>query len=312
MAVFIIDKPLGLSSHDVVSKARKLLGTKRVGHAGTLDPLASGVLILLSEESTKLSTFLSSAEKHYLAWVSFGASTPTLDTEGPVESRRDVSGLSGVQIEKTLPTFLALKEQLPPKYSAIKQAGVKAYKAARRGETLNLPLRAVGYHYIELLGFAKTQGELPKYLSLLANGNWQGSPKGIKFELPQPLGSFPTALFSMCVQAGTYIRSFARDLGDMLDLPAHLSGLVRTRAGKADLKAAIKLENIVTSKGLDNTELLTYPLIYLNDDQVNRVRQGQRLRLESKEKASLVSAEGKLVAIVEKQGSKMKLLRVWV
>ncbi len=312
MAVFIVDKPLGLSSHDVVSKTRKLLGTKRVGHAGTLDPLASGVLVLLSEESTKLSPFLSSTKKHYLAWVSFGAGTPTLDAEGPIESSKDASGLSRGQIEKTLPAFFALKEQLPPKYSAIKKAGVKAYKAARKGETLNLPLRAVSYYYIELLGFARTQDKLPQYFSLLANGNWQSTHKGIRFELPQPLGNFPTALFSMCVQAGTYIRSFARDLGAMLDLPAHLSGLVRTRAGKADLKAAVKLESIVTSKGLDNAELLNYPLIYLDDNQVSRVRQGQRLKLEFKGKASLVNAKGELVAIVKQQDSKMKLLRVWV
>ena len=87
MPVFNVDKSLGLSSHEAVRRARRLLGTRRVGHAGTLDPLASGVLVLLSDEATKLSPFLSASEKHYLAWVSFGATTPTLDAEGPLESR---------------------------------------------------------------------------------------------------------------------------------------------------------------------------------------------------------------------------------
>ncbi len=311
MSVFIVDKPLRLSSHDVVSKARKLLGTKRVGHAGTLDPLASGVLILLTEDSTKLSPFLSVSEKHYLAWVSFGASTPTLDAEGPIETSKDASQLTKTQIEQTIPTFLSLKEQFPPKYSAIKKSGVKAYEAARKGESLNLPSRPAQYFHIKLLDFAGTRDKLPKCFNPSASGNWQISHKGVKFELPQPLGSFPTALFSMRVQAGTYIRSFARDLGKMLNLPAHLSGLVRTKAGKGNLEVAIKLEDITISKGLGNVQLLSYPLIHLNDDQVSKVRQGQRLALDFKERASLVNAKGELVAIAERKDNKVKLLRVW-
>ena len=94
MPVFIIDKPLGLTSHDVVSKTRKILKTKAVGHAGTLDPLATGVLVILTEDATKLSPFLTESEKHYLAWISFGASTPTLDAEGPIETTGDASEIT--------------------------------------------------------------------------------------------------------------------------------------------------------------------------------------------------------------------------
>ncbi len=311
MAIFIVDKPLGLSSHDVVSKARKLLGTKRVGHAGTLDPLASGVLILLSEDSTKLSPFLTASEKHYLAWVSFGASTPTLDAEGPIESSKDASHVRETQLEQALPKFLALSQQLPPKYSAIKKAGIKSYEAARKGEVVNLASRPARYYQIKLLGFADARADLPNCFSPSTNGEWQGTHEGIKFELPKPLGNFPTALFFMRVKAGTYIRSFARDLGQMLDVPAHLSGLVRTKAGKGSLEMAIKLEDLAHGKGLDNINLLDYPLVCLNDDQINKVRQGQRLKLDFAGKVSLVSQKGALVAIAEQKDNKMKLLRVW-
>lgn len=310
MAVFIVDKPLYLTSHDVVAKARKLLGTKRVGHAGTLDPLASGVLVLLSEGSTKLTPFLN-ADKHYLAWVSFGASSLTLDAEGPIVKEQNAAHLTKSQIEKALPHFLSLTEQLPPQFSAIKKAGVKAYQAARKGQALELPLRPASYYHIELLAFAKSKDELPQNFRV-ENGNWHIAIKGITFALPASLGTFPSALFFMQVKAGTYIRSFARDLGERLGVPAHLSGLVRTKAGQCDLEKALKLVDIANSEGLENAKVINYPLISLEDDLVARVRKGQRLSLALTETTGLISKTGKLVAIAEPHGNKMKLLRVWL
>jgi tRNA pseudouridine55 synthase len=308
--VYIVNKPLGFTSHDVVAKARKLLHTRRVGHAGTLDPLASGVLVLLGEEATKLSPFLTASEKAYLAWVSFGASTPTLDAEGPVEATGDASSLSRAQVEVALPPFLDLKEQLPPQYSAIKKGGVKGYEAARKGERLELSPRPAGYRRIALLAFAENRDALPKRFSFI-QGSWQPHEDGITFQLPDTLGSFLTVLFSLQVKAGTYIRAFARDLGEALGLPAHLSGLVRTRAGRFGLEQAVRLEELPHLAGLSMAEALPYPRLTLSDKEVARVRQGQRLALKVEGRVGLMSPQGELVAVAEVQGGQVKLLRVW-
>ena len=311
MPVFIVDKPLGLTSHDVVSKTRKLLKTRAVGHAGTLDPLATGVLVILTEDATKLSPFLTESEKHYLAWISFGASTPTLDAEGPIEDTADASGITQTLIEQALTPFLSLSEQIPPQYSAIKQAGVKGYEAARKGETLDLPARPATYYQIEPLGFCETRDQLPKSFALAPDGIWKPNPRGVTFTLPQPLGEFPTVFLYLRVKAGTYIRAFARDLGVVLGIPAHLSGLVRTRAGKAGLEQAVRLENLPTSQSISEAEAIPYPLIKLSDSEVVRVKQGQRFSVTFEGRVGFLSPDGKLVAVAENQEGKMQLLRVW-
>jgi tRNA pseudouridine55 synthase len=311
MPVFVVNKPLGLTSHDVVARTRKLLKTKPVGHAGTLDPLATGVLVVLTEDETKLSPFLTASEKSYLAWVSFGAGTPTLDAEGPVERTGDASRVTMDRLEAALPPFLTLTEQHPPQYSAIKKGGIKGYEAARRGEALELPPRPAGYRQIRLHAFAPSRDELPERFSLSPDGDWQPNTRGVAFALPRPLGSFPTALFSVTVQAGTYLRAFARDLGEALAVPAHLSGLVRTRAGRAGLEQAITLESLPAASGLRAAEALPYPLISLNGQEVARVRQGQRLPLLFEGRVGLVGPSGDLVAVAEHAGGKMTFLRVW-
>jgi len=300
MPVFVVDKPLGLTSHDVVARARRLLKTRAVGHAGTLDPLATGVLVVLSGEATKLSPFLTASDKRYLAWVSFGASTPTLDAEGPVAETGDASRLSAELIRKALPAFLTLSEQLPPQFSAVKKGGVKGYEAARRGEALKLAPRPAGYGSVELLGFAPARDELK-------------APLERPVTLPPSLGNFPTALFDVSVQAGTYIRAFARDLGAALGVPAHLSGLVRTRSGTFALAQALPLDDLPTATGFGLADALPYPLIELGAAQVAKVRQGQRLGSEglSEGRVGFVDASRTLVAVAEVQGGTMKLLRVW-
>ena len=311
MPVFIVDKPLDLTSHDVVSKARKLLKTRRVGHAGTLDPLASGVLVLLSEDATKLSPFLTASVKHYLAWVSFGASTPTLDAEGPVSEKADASRLDRDALERVLPAFLELTEQIPPAYSAIKKGGVKGYEAARKGKDLDLEARPAGYDEIRLLEFAPSRDALSAAFSLMPDGTWTPNSHGLELSLPETLGDLPTALFYLKVAAGTYVRAFARDLGLALGLPAHLSGLVRTRAGRLGLEEAVALETLADAQGLGLAAALPYPLLILNHDEVARVRQGQRLSLAFEGRIGLTTAEGRLVAVAEKVDERMKLLRVW-
>ena len=300
MAVFIVDKPLGLTSHDVVVRARRLLKTRAVGHAGTLDPLATGVLVVLSNEATKLSPFLTASEKRYLAWVSFGAGTVTLDAEGPVSEKADASGLTVTDIRAALPPFLELTEQLPPQYSAVKKGGVKGYEAARKGEALELEPRPAGYKSLELLGFAPTRDELTVALER-------------PITLPPTLGEFPTALFEVRVQAGTYLRAFARDLGAALGAPAHLSGLVRTHSGNFSLQRAISLDHLPTALGFSLADALPYPLLELDSAQISRVRQGQRLPSEALAdgRLGLVDTSRTLVAVAEVQGGRMKFLRVW-
>ncbi len=311
MPVYIVDKPLHLTSHDVVARARKLLRTKRVGHAGTLDPLATGVLVLLTEEATKLSPFLTASDKDYLAWVSFGAGTKTLDAEGPIEAEGDALHLTKERIEGVLEPFLTLTEQVPPQYSAVKKGGVKGYEAARKGEALEFPPRPATYHSIKLLDFGGTRDDLPVTFSLSPEGGWRPNPRGVTFALPETLGDFPTALFFMSVGAGTYVRAFARDLGAALGVPAHLSALVRTRAGACGLEGAVSLEAVPETQGVSNADALPYPLVTLSNADVARVRQGQRLGLIFEGRVGLVDEEKDLVAVAENHEGRMKLLRVW-
>ena len=299
MPVYIVDKPLGLTSHDVVARARKLLKTRAVGHAGTLDPLATGVLVILSDEATKLSPFLTASEKRYLAWVSFGAGTPTLDAEGPIDETADASGLTVKDIRAALPPLLELSEQLPPQYSAVKKGGVKGYEAARKGEVLELGPRPAGYKSIEVLEFAPTRNDL----------DVPQSPT----PLPPTLGDFPTALFDVRVQAGTYLRAFARDLGTALSVPAHLSGLVRTQAGAFTLEQAVPLDDLADTPVFALADALPYPLLELDPAQVTRVKQGQRLPSEALAdgRLGLVDRSHTLVAVAEVTAGRMKFLRVW-
>lgn len=310
MPVYLVDKPLGPTSHDVVAQARRSLGTRRVGHAGTLDPLASGLLVLLVDDATKLSPFLGGEDKAYLAWVSFGAATPTLDAEGPILEEADASHVGAAGIRAALPPFLELREQVPPAYSAVKRGGVKGYEAARRGEDLDLQARPARYRQIELLGVAPARDALPGRFAP-ADGGWAPSPEGRAFDLPEALGTHPTALLRLEVEAGTYIRSFARDLGVALGAPAHLSGLIRTRVGAHDLQAAVPVGALAEATGLRLADAVPMPRVTLSAEDADRVRLGQRLPLPLAERSALVDPEGRLVAVAETVDGRMQLLRVW-
>ena len=311
MPVHVVDKPLGATSHDVVAQARKLLGTRQVGHAGTLDPLASGVLVLLVGDATKLSPFLSGSDKSYLAWVALGAATPTLDAEGPIAELGDAGRLESDAVEAALAPFLALEEQLPPAYSAIKRGGVKGYQAARRGEALELPPRPAGYRSLELLAFAPERLALPQRFAPDEAGRWAPDPAGRSPALPETLAPLPTALIRATVRAGTYLRAFARDLGAALGVPAHLSGLVRTRSGRLTLEGAIALEALPDSEGLSLAKALPYPLMPLDEEGVARTRMGQRPSLRAEGRVGLIDPGGALVAVAEVQAGRTRLLRVW-
>lgn len=316
MPVYCVDKPLGLSSHDVVAHARRSLGTRRVGHAGTLDPLATGVLLLLTHEATKLSQFVTGHDKSYLAWVTFGVSTPTLDAEGPVAATADASALDGEAVRSALPPFLSLSEQRPPAYSAIKRGGERSYAAARRGEVEEPPPRPAGYRSIELLAVAADRAQLPqRFAPTVAAGattgqgateepgpgRWRPDKRGRSFQLPPPLPGehTVTAVLGLRVKAGTYVRAFARDLGLALGLPAHLSGLVRTASGNIDLSRATQLAALSQARGIDLREAIDLPELIVDDATATAIVQGRRPPLDLAERSAVIGPEGELVAVID-------------
>jgi len=309
MALYAVDKPLHLTSHDAVEEARKRLGTRRVGHTGTLDPLATGLLLLVSEESTKLVPFLSGEDKEYIAWVSFGATTPTLDAEGPVSEEAPVR-FDRKDLEAALPGFLEVKEQIPPLYSAIKVGGKRAYEAAREGKPLELGPRPARYLEVELL--ALDPEPTPHPIAPSAKG-WRLAEKGgRKVELPRPLGPYPTAVIRLVVGPGTYVRAFARDLGERLKTKAFLSGLVRTRIGKVGLERAVPLAELSPDKAIPEVDALPFPVVELSHTEARRVLEGVPLPIPALGYVTLVDSRRRLLAIAEGDGFKLKIKRVFV
>jgi tRNA pseudouridine55 synthase len=208
----VLDKPAGWTSFDVVARARRILGEKRIGHAGTLDPAATGVLPLAVGLATRTLEFLNDASKTYLAEVTFGVETDSHDIEGRVTRVAGASGLARIDVETALAGFLGPQEQIPPMHAAIKVGGQKLYELARRGEEVERAPRPVTFHVLELRA-------------------WEP----------------PTATILVDSSKGTYIRSLARDLGEVVGTGAYLSNLVRLRSGPFDLCQAItvaELENL--------------------------------------------------------------------
>ncbi|MBV8821973.1 MAG: tRNA pseudouridine(55) synthase TruB, partial [Ktedonobacteraceae bacterium] len=194
--IFNINKPTGMTSHDVVAKIRKLLKQKRVGHAGTLDPAASGVLPICVGQATRVAEYLSESGKAYEAHIVFGITTDTYDADGTVVHTADTTQLSLEQIEVALQHYLGFQMQMPPLYSAIKLQGQPAYKRVRAGEQVTLEPRPIEIYQLRLL-------------------SWQN----------------PHLTLAVECSKGTYIRSLAHDLGTHLGCGAHLAALTRTRSG---------------------------------------------------------------------------------
>jgi tRNA pseudouridine55 synthase len=295
MGIYIVNKPLGKTSFDAVAIARKQLGTKSVGHTGTLDPLATGVLVIATDSSTKLVQFMTADSKDYLALISLGASTPTLDAEGLILETGDVPEFSSEQIEAVLEKFVGAQQQMPPIYSAIHVNGERAYDLARAGKEVNLEPRNVTIHKLELLKYGK---------------NLEAVSEGIPHPLPTPLGDFPTLLVFASVSSGTYLRSLARDVGEALKVPAHLSGLIRTRVGKFKLEQAVELTDLRTATPIPDLDTLEMPRIEVTPRQAKDIRDGKKLEHDAVGEVVL-TLEGQLVAVVEGDGSRLKVVRAW-
>jgi len=222
--VLIIDKPAGMTSHDVVARVRKIIGERRVGHTGTLDPFATGVLVLLVGRATRIAQFLSGAEKEYKGLIRLGYSTETGDVTGerveapPHAKSKSPQSLAKEQIEAAISSLRGEIEQLPPMYSAKKIGGRKLYEHARRGEEVDRQPARVTIHEFEMV----------------SPGHNPSANDGGAFDIP----------VRVVCSAGTYVRRLAEDLGEKLGVGAHLIELRRTRAGQFAIEAALTLERL--------------------------------------------------------------------
>ncbi|RTR30866.1 tRNA pseudouridine(55) synthase TruB [Deinococcus radiophilus] len=309
MPVFALDKPLNFTSHDAVARVRRLRATKKVGHTGTLDPLATGVLVVCVGSSTKVVQFMERDSKDYLAWMSLGGSTPTLDAEGPLDEVQRLVTPDPAQIEAALAQFVGEGLQMPPQYSAIQVGGVRAYDVARRGGELNLPARPITIHSLELLGVYDSLATAPQRVSPGPDG-WGPDPQGREVPLPPALGDFPTLLVRARVGSGTYLRSLARDLGAALGVPAHLSGLLRTRVGQYDLADALPLDEVAGAAGYSDLSALTLPHLQVTANVATELRQGKRPRRPEVGRYAVIQG-GELIAVADGDGEMLKAVRVW-
>jgi tRNA pseudouridine55 synthase len=204
---FVINKPAGITSHDVVSRVRRIMGTRKVGHTGTLDPFATGVLPVAVNEATKAIPFLNEGAKSYEAEMCLGIATDTLDMTGKVLCKKDYSAVNLEQLEAVISQFIGSTSQVPPMYSAIKQGGQPLYKLARMGREVERAPRRIQIYSLELL-----------------------------------LLSPPLVSFRVTCSRGTYIRTLADDIGNMLGCGAALKELRRTASGHFDISRAVNLE----------------------------------------------------------------------
>jgi tRNA pseudouridine55 synthase len=277
--VLVVDKPVGLTSHDVVQIVRKGTNIRRAGHTGTLDPRASGVLVILIGPAVRLSEYVSASDKRYQAVVRLGASTDTYDADGRITSTSPVDKITEDQFEDSLQSFVGEIEQVPPPYSAVKIKGRKAYEMAREGEDIDLAPRRIKVYSLELLEWAP-----------------------------------PEAVIDVYCSSGTYVRSLAHDLGEKLGCGAHLIGLRRTKSGRFTLRDAVPLRRLREAFEDGNwyqylipaaEALSDWPAIELTQDQVEAIRHGHRITTDENitengvAMVRGVSEQGELVALLE-------------
>lgn len=207
--ILSVDKPPGMTSHDVVDVVRRITGQRKVGHAGTLDPMATGVLLICLGQATRVAEYLMAGQKLYRATIVLGVTTDTYDADGQITSDGGTIDVSRSEIEAALASFVGAIEQVPPMFSAIKHRGQPLYKLAREGRTIERKPRQVKIEAIELLEWAS-----------------------------------PALIMEVTCSPGTYIRSLAHDLGSLLGCGAYLAGLVRLSSGRFALSEAVSLERL--------------------------------------------------------------------
>lgn len=273
--VLVVDKPIGLTSHDVVQVIRRGTGIRRAGHTGTLDPRASGVLVILIGPAVRLSEYVSASDKRYQATIRLGSSTDTYDSEGTVTSSASVDDIAEDYFNEVLQRFVGEIEQVPPPYSAVKVQGRKAYDMAREGEEFELIPRIINVYSLEILEWA-----------------------------------LPEVVVDVYCSSGTYVRSLANDMGKELGTGAHLVGLRRTKSGRFTLRDAVPLRRLQEAFDAGDwyrflipaaEAMADWPMVELDADQVELVRHGHRVPADPEMKglARGVSQQGDLVALLE-------------
>lgn len=282
--VLLVDKPGGITSHDVVSRTRRALNTRKVGHAGTLDPMATGLLVLGVGGATRLLTYIVGLDKTYETTIVLGARTDTDDADGTVVERADAARLAAVTNEEIRAGIADLTgdiEQVPSTVSAIKIAGKRAYDLARAGEDVVLAARAVTVSRFEVLAVRRLEGAI---------------------ELDAVVDC----------SSGTYIRALARDLGAALHVGGHLTALRRTRIGAFDIAGAVDLEHIDHQAllGPAAAAALALPTLTVGEDEARDLRHGKRLSgaasRVSTTPAAAIGSDGTLIGVLERRGADLK------
>ena len=266
----VVDKPGGLTSHDVVARVRRLAGTRKVGHAGTLDPMATGVLVLGVNRATRLLGHLALTDKRYDATVLLGSTTTTDDAEGEVVETRPTAGIGGDDVRKALTTFVGEIDQVPSAVSAIKVEGKRAYARVRAGEEVELPDRRVTIHEIEVRSV-----------------------------------HLPTVEISVHCSSGTYIRAIARDLGAALGVGGHLTSLRRTAVGPFALADAHTLDALADDfvmTPIADAARAAFPPVDLSDEDAAHVRVGRALDVPLDGLSALFAPDGEFLALYEPKG----------
>jgi len=274
--VLVVDKPVGMTSHDVVQAIRNGTGLRRAGHTGTLDPRASGVLVILVGPAVRLSEYVSASDKRYQAIIRMGSTTDTFDADGRFTRAEQPINVTEKQFEETLKTFIGEIEQTPPPYSAVKVQGRKAYEMARQGEPVDLAPRKITVHHLEVLEWAP-----------------------------------PEVVVDVHCSSGTYVRSLANDLGEKLGTGAYLVGLRRTKSGRFSLRDAVPLRKLQESFNAGDwyqylipaaEALGDWPAVELNPDDVEGIRHGHRVKAGPDAQPGMVrgvSTQGEMDALME-------------
>lgn len=288
----IVDKPSGFTSHDVVAKMRGIAGTRRVGHAGTLDPMATGVLVLGLEKATKLLGHLALTEKEYLGTVRLGQNTITDDAEGEITSSTDASGVTREAVDTAIAKLTGDIMQVPSKVSAIKINGVRSYKRAREGEEFDIPARPVTVSSFTLHDVRDSVAE-------------NGTP-------------VLDLVVSVVCSSGTYVRALARDLGADLGVGGHLTALRRTRVGPYKLDTARTLDQLqqeLTVMPVAQAATAAFQRWDVDARRARLLTNGVRLEMPDAYAGAgpvaVFDPEGRFLALVEEQRGKAKSLAVF-
>jgi tRNA pseudouridine55 synthase len=276
----LLDKPAGWTSHQVVGRVRRLAGTRKVGHAGTLDPMATGVLIVGVEKATRLLGYLALSDKVYEATIRLGVGTITDDAEGEVVTTTGVADLGDADLEAAMARLHGDILQVPAAVSAIKINGVRSYRRVRAGEPVELSERPVTIRRFDLLGRRELEVD--------------------------GVGCVDLSVVVEC-SSGTYIRALARDLGAALGVGGHLTALRRMRVGSFTLAEAQTLEDAqrgLRIVSLDRVVRASFPTLTVNETQVGQVRHGRRLAgvILSDSTTALLDEAGHFLALYRQEG----------